>query len=64
MALSDRLARQIADVNAQIDALDAKFTAEKAALVAKRQALKNLKQSWTVQLDALLDAVGEFQDAR
>lgn len=58
MALSDRLAAQIADVKGQIDRLDQRYADEKAKLQAKLLALRNLKQTWTAQLDTLCDSAG------
>lgn len=58
MALSDRLARDIADLKSQIDQLDAKHDAAKLLLQAKLQALRDLKQSWSGQLDALCNSAG------
>lgn len=59
MALSDRLQRQIADLQTKRDTLDANYQAERAKIVSKIQALKNLKQSWNAELDSLLDAAGQ-----
>jgi hypothetical protein len=58
MALSDRLAREIADVKAAQDVLEAKYQAEKAALQAKLQALKALKAAWSPALDTVFADCG------
>jgi flagellar capping protein FliD len=58
VGLSDRLAAQITDLKGEIDRLDARYAADKATLQAKLQALKNLKQSWSQQLDDLCNQAG------